>query len=413
VSEDPLHLRVLADAAPLLEELTAVGGRQPTRIPGSSLWVVSSYADVREVLADWRSYRPWPGFEWQDPGTRCDDGVSPGAMTSPTPLAFVDPERHARMRRHLARTWSPHRYLSRLRPVLDQESQGLVRRLEGMETIDLLSDYADPIATKALTSFFGVLPDRWGRLRAGGLVSLPLGITLELLEETEIARNWPGDIAAAVEFRSGLLEEISKRALLPGDDALSDFAALTLRPGCVLDQGDIVSLVEVAEFVGRESLSSWICMALAECMARPGLVEMLHQSRRLVRPFLLDVLRLRPVTRGTLRRVSRQVRLGGIEIPVDSLLVVWLESANRDGRRFVHPHQLALDSDSHQHLSFGYGPHRCLGSSLALHAVSIAVEAFVAAQPVGRRYELREVRYASKVLSRVVVQMTLRRATVK
>src|ERR1700730_18157917 len=107
-------VRLPDDAAPYLDEVTARGGVAPSRIPGSSLWLVSRYEDVRQVLADSTTFRPWGGFEWQDAPPDQDGGLPfHAAWSPPTPLPFVHPNRHAKLRRQLMEPCSPRRHTSR------------------------------------------------------------------------------------------------------------------------------------------------------------------------------------------------------------------------------------------------------------------------------------------------------------
>ena len=68
-----------------------------------------------------------------------------------------------------------------------------------------------------------------------------------------------------------------------------------------------------------------------------------------------------------MRRVAAQdVELRGQTIKKGDRVVMWYASGNRDERKFENPDQLIIDrKDARNHISFGYGVHRCMGNRLA------------------------------------------------
>ncbi|MFZ0715731.1 cytochrome P450 [Mycobacterium sp.] len=74
------------------------------------------------------------------------------------------------------------------------------------------------------------------------------------------------------------------------------------------------------------------------------------------------------------RRALRDVEVGGVSIKAGDQLVVVLAGANRDRREFSEPDDLQIDRQPNRHLSFGAGPHRCIGSHLARIELRVALE---------------------------------------
>ncbi|MDG2050909.1 MAG: cytochrome P450 [Myxococcota bacterium] len=65
------------------------------------------------------------------------------------------------------------------------------------------------------------------------------------------------------------------------------------------------------------------------------------------------------------RTATRDVELGGQQIPEGDRLLLLYPSANRDSERFDDPVRFDIERKPNQHVSFGeYGRHDCLGAQL-------------------------------------------------
>ena len=74
------------------------------------------------------------------------------------------------------------------------------------------------------------------------------------------------------------------------------------------------------------------------------------------------------------RRVVYDTELGGVRLRGGDQMLVIFTGANRDGREFDNPDNMEVTRTPNRHLSFGTGPHRCLGSHLARVVLRIAFE---------------------------------------
>jgi cytochrome P450 len=74
------------------------------------------------------------------------------------------------------------------------------------------------------------------------------------------------------------------------------------------------------------------------------------------------------------RRATRDTELAGVPISEGDRVLVVLASANRDDSEFDQPDVVRITREPNRHLSFGAGPHRCLGSHLARVEIRIALE---------------------------------------
>ena len=82
------------------------------------------------------------------------------------------------------------------------------------------------------------------------------------------------------------------------------------------------------------------------------------------------------------RRSIVSVELSGVPIPADSDILVSIGAANRDPDVFPEPDSFDIHrANANEHLSFGSGPHLCLGASLARLEARVVLEELSAALP--------------------------------
>ena len=93
-----------------------------------------------------------------------------------------------------------------------------------------------------------------------------------------------------------------------------------------------------------------------------------------------------PVT-ALARTVKKSCTLGGQPLePGDRVLLAY-GSANRDEEVFYQPNDVLIDRDPNRHLSFGLGPHHCIGARFARHESAIVLEEILRLMP---DYEILE-----------------------
>ena len=73
------------------------------------------------------------------------------------------------------------------------------------------------------------------------------------------------------------------------------------------------------------------------------------------------------------RIATRDVTVQDVTIPAGEFVLCWIGSANRDGTVFERADTFDVRREKQSHLAFGFGPHYCLGASLATLEAEIAV----------------------------------------
>ena len=111
---------------------------------------------------------------------------------------------------------------------------------------------------------------------------------------------------------------------------------------------------------------------------QPGLQDRLRQDPSLVPQLLEEVLRLEGSTKMTARLARKDTRIGDLQVPAGTTVMLALSAANRDPRRWENPEAFILDRPKiKEHLAFGRGAHVCAGAPLARTEVRIILEKFL------------------------------------
>jgi cytochrome P450 len=128
---------------------------------------------------------------------------------------------------------------------------------------------------------------------------------------------------------------------------------------------------------GFESTIGLLGNGLMLLLERPAALARLRACPQQVPAFVEEVLRCEAPVQLTGRRASAGMAVGGIDVPAGGSVIVLMGAANRDPRRFRDPDRFDPDRPDNQPLSFGGGPHYCLGARLARLEAQVALALLV------------------------------------
>ncbi|MGW3184079.1 cytochrome P450 [Kitasatospora sp. NPDC001119] len=379
-------LRELREFAPVCwVEEPPVGGWPG----GPGYWAVLRHADVKHVLRSPELFSSHLGAtQIRDPDSPADLAFARAMMLN------QDPPDHSRLRRIVAGAFTP-RALAELAGAVDGRVRELVEEVRPAGRADFVRLAAD-------------LPV-WTLARVMGVPEQDRGLLLDWAnrvigyQDADYAHSGTADPAALTELgRVALARRPTSRTGPDGRPvnprsraALADMFAyahgLARRPAPggllsrTLEAGLTVEEFETMFFLfavaGNETVRNGLPGGLYALLSHPEQYELLCERPELVPTAVEEMLRWWPPVMDFRRTATRDVELGGRAIRRGDKVVVYHASANRDGVVFPDPDRFDVTRSPNDHVSFGYGPHFCLGAQLARLQLRSALRCLVERLP--------------------------------
>ncbi|PCC73337.1 Cytochrome P450 [Nannocystis exedens] len=355
----PIYAR-LREQAPVLQ------------VPQIGMWLVTRYDDVHQVLKApdvFSSSRTKALDKLRDP--RLTESME---MLASSSLVALDPPDHTRLRRLVNVAFTP-RAIARLEARVRELARELVDAIARKDRFDLMDDLAIPLPVIVISELLGVDPARRAEFKRWS-DDLILGSRLDgHLDDAEIDRI----VASRREFVAFFHAMIEQRRRRPGDDLLSDLVRAEAERDALTPE-EVLTMAVLLMVAGNETTTNLIGNGTVALLEHPDLLPRLRADPTRIPAFLEEVLRWRSPVVMLVRTTRRDVTLGGVDVPRDSVLGVLVDSANHDPTHFPEPERFDLERQP-AHLSFGYGIHFCVGAPLSRLEGRIAFEELLARVP--------------------------------
>jgi len=342
---------VRADPFPLFDELRA---HDPVLDTGTGYWYVSTYEAGSRLLHD-------PRFG-AGRGVPDSLGVTSGPLydAMSTWMMALDGAAHERVRRLISRSFTP-RAVESLRQPLQRLTDGLLDGIAERRRADVVEDLAFPVPAEAVRLLFGVGTEEW----ASRVVPI-------IRPHDAIAS---GTVDMMTQLMEYLAEVVARRRVEPGDDM---FSAM-VRPdpnGDVLDDGQLLANALLLVTAGFETSMSLITLAILALLRHPDQCALLRAEPSLIQGAVEEVLRFEPAALSTTRCALEDVEIGGRTIPAGAHVLVPMPAVNRDPERYLEPGRFDITRAQVRPLTFGGGPHLCIGAPLARLEAEVVVGSF-------------------------------------
>jgi cytochrome P450 len=198
-------------------------------------------------------------------------------------------------------------------------------------------------------------------------------LSIELLN---VVYDWERGIAASAALKAYFAEVLAQRRRTPQNDLISTLAESEI-DGARLTDAEIFAFLLLILPAGVETTYRASGNLLVALLTEPALWDAVRADRGLVRSAIEEALRWEPPITTVMRLAARDTELGGVEIPAGTKVSVSVAAANRDPQRYRDPDRFDPTRTDIAHLTFGGGPHLCLGMHLARMEASVAINALL------------------------------------
>jgi cytochrome P450 len=329
---------------------------------GPGFWAVTRHADVVRVLKDSETYSSYVGAtQIRDP--------------DPDDLPFIrrmmlnqDPPGHGRLRRLVSRAFTPGR-VDRFAAVAEDRARTLFARAldtahAGDGTVDLVSAVTDDYALLNLADLLGVpeadhkLLLHWTQRVIGYQDPDEAGPPVLAADGRPVNPRSPAMLRDMFTYAQQLA---AQKRRFPDDDVMT-----TLAHDAELADAELEMFFFLLTVAGNDTVRSAAPGGLLTLAEHPEAYERLRDGRMGEPPAAVDeLLRWHPPVLTFRRTATHDTELAGQRIRAGDKVVVFHASANRDERAFADPDRLDLSRTPNPHVSFGDGPHVCLGAHFA------------------------------------------------
>ena len=286
-----------------------------------------------------------------------------------------DPPDHTRLRRLVSKAFTP-RAVQALRPRIAGLVDSMLDAAERAGRVDLVDALAFPLPFAVIAELLGTPPADHERIRqlTGTVVR-----SLEPVVDPAVAS---AITAADSELRTIAADMIAWKRANPADDLLT--ALINAEDdGDVLDDEELIAQTLLLYIAGHETTVNLIAGGTLALLRHPAQLALLRDDPALITNAVEELLRYDSPVQVSRRITLEPVSISGVTIPAGAFVMASLGAANRD-EGFWGPDAAELRlsrGNARQHVSFGGGPHHCLGASLARLEASIALAQLAARFP--------------------------------
>lgn len=334
---------------------------------GVRAWSIVGYQEAKLALADPRFSKD-ARRHWTD--------YAEGRVPSGFPLldwalmrniAGSYGEEHSRLRKLTLKAFTAHRVRS-MRPSVEKAAAVLLDELDATspgEVIDLRSAFAHPFPTQVICDLFGVTETAGSEMLTGTEINVDTNASPE--ERAARFQRWLAAIHAFV--------EVKRRE--PGDDLTSALIAARDEDGARLTDDEIVGTLHFMRAAGTVPPMNLLCNAVVQLLRNPAQLQLVREGRVPWSAVIEETARLEaPVAHLPFRFAVEDVELGGVTIAKGDPVLVNYAAIGRDPALHGETADVFdVMRAEKEHLSFGYGIHRCVGIPLAELEAEVALAA--------------------------------------
>ena len=315
-------------------------------------WVALRHQEVFAASRDWENFSNAHGAMTGAEIMRERAQRPPGVKHAPQAVPItMDPPEHGKYRAPLVSPFGP-KAIKALAEDIRALANSLIDRVLDQGRCDFIPSVAEPLPVQVFLKMMGLPLERQGEFRDLVHAFLAPG----------------GSDPAVIARRYRMVADAIDDALLAGKDKPAGDLISMLWAAQI--EGEPMSLELMEDYgvllfiAGLDTVINAMGYGVRHLAANPDLQQQLRETPALIPEAVEELLRRYSFVI-TLRRVAREVELGGCTLMPGERIMLCLPTADIDPDQFPDPERFDLGRENKTHIAFGAGPHRCLGSHLA------------------------------------------------
>jgi len=345
-------------------------------------WVVSRYEDCRRVLREHQTFSASNALApITPPCPMALQALGAGGFRSIPTITNVDPPAHTRTRRIAHLAFTPRRVAAMEQRVRDLVRSFVDERLHDGRA-DIVASLTWELPALVIFHILGVPASDVRSIKEGSANRLAFMFG-RAGEDQQV------EIATGMATFWRYCEDLAKdRRANPMDDFTSDLVHTPDENGEPLSQQEVATILFGLLLAGHETTTNILGNGLRRLLEQRDSWDALRADRSLIPNAVEEILRFDSSVIHWRRHTVEPATLSGVDIPADADVLVSIGAANHDPDVFVEPAVFDIRrANAGDHLSFGYGPHFCLGAPLARLEARVVFEELTAALPSLRLVE--------------------------
>lgn len=320
-------------------------------------WIITGYEEAQHVLRDPELFSSYP------------NDIRPNDQGKIVPLE-LDPPEHTAYRQAMQPLFSPRR-MKALETIVRQTTDELIDGFAKRGSAEFVAEFAHELPTRMFL----------------GLMDLPLSDAPLFTEASDTFLQGKPELGeegsrkateaallAMHGYFAGVVEERKNRAE-PGTDVTSQIIRTPVEINGEtrnFTDAELCNMFFLLLLGGLHTVQGSLAWGLLHLAQNPEERQKLIDNPDLVPSAVEEILRIEAaISMG--RCATRDTVIAGVPIKAGDQLLLSMAAANRDPGEFDDPKKFAIERKPNRHLSFGSGPHRCIGSHLARIEMTVAL----------------------------------------
>ena len=320
----------------------------------NNTWLVIGFEEIKQILENPSIF-----------SSEGENGFDPILLN-------CDPPKHTDHRKILTGDGAPFssKRISKLEIDNRAIAENLLHPLMQNSGIEVLNDFALPFSSLVILNLLGINTQNSEALKAWSQSVVEVK-SVGKIDSAEL--KWE-------QLKPIVKQWIDEAKNNPNGEGLSEMIFHSFTQANFTNE-DVLHLIKVLMLGGNETTPNLISSALIVLLNNEELINEVRNDYNLIDAVINETLRLETPTQIIHRTTKEDVIVGDKEIPKGSLLSLALGAANRDPGVFQNPNKIDINRKERKIISFGFGPHFCLGAHLAKQEAQITLELLLKSFP--------------------------------